>query len=98
MDGQELLRLSVECFKSLRSKYPFIKLPPKANGRLGFHESAILLLRQDMATGNHPCRYSLPNLVCPALHYFSQDLGKQQTKKQGVVVLYPKNNFLSRHR
>ena len=23
MDGQELLRLSVECYKSLRSKYPY---------------------------------------------------------------------------
>ena len=98
MDGQELLRLSVECYKSIRSKYPFKKLPPKANGRLGFHESAILLLRQDMVAGNHPCRYSLPCLVCFALPYFRQDPGKQQTEKQGLMIFYPKNNFLSRHR
>jgi hypothetical protein len=28
-----------------------MELPPKANGRPGFHESAILLLRQGMAAG-----------------------------------------------
>jgi len=28
-----------------------MELPPKANGRPGFHESAILLLRQGMVAG-----------------------------------------------
>jgi len=44
---------------------------------------------------NHPCRYSLPLLVCPALHYFRQDLGKQQTRRQRVSLLYLKIHFLS---
>ena len=31
---------------------------------------------------HHPCRYSLPLLVCHALHSLRQDLGKQQTLTQ----------------
>jgi hypothetical protein len=30
------------------------------------------------------------------LHYFRQDLGKQQTKKQRVFLIYLKIDFLSR--
>ena len=47
---------------------------------------------------NHLCRYSLPRLDCHASPYFRQDLGKQQTKKQGVPILYLEIHLLSRHR
>jgi hypothetical protein len=98
MDGQELLRLSVECYKSLRSKYPFIKLPPKGNGRPGFHESAILLLRQGMVAGT--TLTAIPCLVLSALPCIisGKTLENSSTMKQRVKRIYPKNNFLSRHR
>jgi hypothetical protein len=32
------------------------------------------------------------------LHYFRQDLGKQQTRKQGINLIYLKIHFLSRPR
>ena len=46
-----------------------MKLPPKGNGRPGFHESAILLLRQVMVAGTAlaaiPCLFlsALPCII-----------------------------------
>ena len=45
---------------------------------------------------NHLCRYSLPRLACHASPYFRQDLGKQQTERQRVKILYPIIHVLSR--
>jgi hypothetical protein len=43
-----------------------------------------------------PCRYSLPRLDCHASPFFRQDLGKQQTERQRVKILYLKIHVLSR--
>jgi hypothetical protein len=45
-----------------------MELPPKANGRSGFHESAILLLWQDMVAGTTLPLFPAPAcLPCPAI-------------------------------
>jgi hypothetical protein len=71
-------------------------LPQTANGRPGFHEPTILLLRQDMAAGTLLPVFSAPPCL-PCLPYFRQDLGKQQTSEQRVKIVYLRRHPLSRH-
>jgi hypothetical protein len=77
--------------KALHLKFPprpFMELPPKANGRLGFHESAILLLRQGMVAGTTLPLFPAPP-ACPASPYWrpskTTDTG---TRSENKLYLY----------
>jgi len=60
-----------------------MELPPKANGRPGFHESAILLLRQGMVAGTTFAAIPCPVLSALPRHISGKTLenDKQRSKE-----------------
>jgi hypothetical protein len=58
-----------------------MELPPKANGRPGFHESAILLLRQGMVAGTTFAAIPCPGLSAMPRHISDKTL--ENDKQRG---------------